>query len=158
MIMEKYTSSAIPECCIKCNVQVSCIEDTLTNMECNFCDVPYIVLEEKRKEEEKIRKKEKWFGDNMNDEVKVTNMRFSTVLECFRDYPDINLHFQRRGWNGEGMYIKLQLPDENSKMTVPYIYMKTATGDFVPWCPSQMDIFADDWIQICPPHLKKFQQ
>lgn len=51
----------------------------------------------------------------------------------------------RSGWNGKGMYLELQVPDENSKMTLPYIYMYTAQGDLVPWLASQTDILADDW-------------
>jgi hypothetical protein len=52
---------------------------------------------------------------------------------------------QRAGWNGKGMYIELQVPDEWSKMTLPYIFMYTAQGDLVPWLASQSDILADDW-------------
>ena len=51
----------------------------------------------------------------------------------------------RSGWNGENMYIELQKPDENSKMTLPYIYMKTVDDNFVPWLISQTDILANDW-------------
>jgi hypothetical protein len=51
----------------------------------------------------------------------------------------------RSGWNGKGMWLALQLPDANSKMTLSYIYMKTATEDFVPWAASQTDILAVDW-------------
>jgi len=51
----------------------------------------------------------------------------------------------RSGWNGKGMWLDLQVPDEHSKMSLPYIYMKTATGDFVPWLASQTDILANDW-------------
>lgn len=51
----------------------------------------------------------------------------------------------REGWNGKGMWIALQKPDEHSKMTLPYIYMSTVTGDLVPWLASQTDILADDW-------------
>jgi hypothetical protein len=52
---------------------------------------------------------------------------------------------QREGWNGKGMYIKVQFPDEFSEMTLPYIYMKTADDHFVPWLASQTDILAEDW-------------
>lgn len=52
---------------------------------------------------------------------------------------------RRAGWNGKGMWLKLQEPDKNSKMTLPYIYMSTATGDFVPWVVSQSDLLAADW-------------
>lgn len=52
----------------------------------------------------------------------------------------------RRGWNGEDMCIMLQRPTEQSKMTLPYIYMKTAQGDLVPWQASQTDMLAEDWL------------
>ena len=56
--------------------------------------------------------------------------------------------FARAGWNGKNMYIELQVPDEHSKMTLPYIYMKTAQGDLVPWLASQTDMLADDWMEV----------
>lgn len=52
---------------------------------------------------------------------------------------------QRTGWNGKGMYVELQRPDEHSKMSLPYIFMKTADDKFVPWLCSQTDALADDW-------------
>lgn len=55
---------------------------------------------------------------------------------------------QRAGWNGKGMWIHLQVPDAHSKMTSPYIYMKTADGKLVPWVASQTDILAEDWSVI----------
>lgn len=51
----------------------------------------------------------------------------------------------RPGWNGRGMYLEMQVPDEHSKMTLPYVYMYTATTDFVPWLCSQTDLLALDW-------------
>ena len=51
----------------------------------------------------------------------------------------------RAGWNGKGMWLELQVPDENSKMTRSYIYMKTVDDDLVPWVASQTDILAEDW-------------
>ena len=54
----------------------------------------------------------------------------------------------RAGWNGKGMYLKLQEPDANSKMTLPYVYMKTAQGDLVPWLCSQTDLLAEDWEEV----------
>jgi hypothetical protein len=55
---------------------------------------------------------------------------------------------QREGWNGKGMWIMLQVPDEHSKMSLPYIFMKTAQGEFVPWLASQTDILAEDWREV----------
>lgn len=63
----------------------------------------------------------------------------------------------RRGWNGKGIYILLQIPDANSKMTLPYIYMETsnletdnpaATKGRVPWLASQTDMLAIDWMVV----------
>jgi len=54
----------------------------------------------------------------------------------------------RSGWNGKNMWIHLQVPDDHSKMTLPYIYMKTAQGDLVPWLASQTDILAIDWMEV----------
>jgi hypothetical protein len=56
---------------------------------------------------------------------------------------------QRSGWNGKDMWLALQRPDENSKMTLPYVYMRTVQGDYVPWLCSQTDLLATDW-QIVP--------
>lgn len=52
----------------------------------------------------------------------------------------------RAGWNGKGQYVGFQSPDKNSKMTLPYLFMKTVEGNFVPWLASQTDILATDWI------------
>lgn len=60
----------------------------------------------------------------------------------------------RAGWNGKGIFIELQTPDANSKMTHPYIYIDTtglqtdnpdAPKNLVPWLASQTDVLADDW-------------
>jgi hypothetical protein len=51
----------------------------------------------------------------------------------------------RSGWNGKNMWLALQVPHANSKMTLPYVYMKTAPGPLVPWLCSQSDLLATDW-------------
>lgn len=55
----------------------------------------------------------------------------------------------RAGWNGKGMWLALQTPDENSKMGLPYVYMSTADGKLVPWLCSQTDLLAQDW-EVAP--------
>ena len=55
---------------------------------------------------------------------------------------------QRAGWNGKGMWLALQVPDEHSKMGLPYVYMKTAPGPLVPWLCSQTDLLANDWSEV----------
>lgn len=59
----------------------------------------------------------------------------------------------RSGWNGKGMSLELQCPDENSKMSLPYIYMKTPnvtphSYELVPWLASQTDMLANDWMVL----------
>jgi hypothetical protein len=51
----------------------------------------------------------------------------------------------RIGWNGPDQYVALQVSDADSKMTLPYLYIRTVHGDFVPWIASQTDILASDW-------------
>jgi hypothetical protein len=54
----------------------------------------------------------------------------------------------RDGWNGKDMYVELQVPDEQSKMRRPYLFMRPVDGDLVPWVASQSDILADDWVSV----------
>jgi hypothetical protein len=65
----------------------------------------------------------------------------------------------REGWNGKGIFIEIQRPDENSKMTSPYIFIdttglqtenKAAPKSRVPWLASQTDMLADDWLDVGP--------
>jgi len=52
----------------------------------------------------------------------------------------------RKGWNGKNLWIAKQIPNENSKMTEPYTYMKNAQGGYIPWLCSQGDLYATDWM------------
>ena len=60
----------------------------------------------------------------------------------------------RLGWNGVGLWLELQVPDVNSKMTLPYIFIsypenaKTTPGTRVPWLASQTDMLAEDWYVV----------
>lgn len=54
----------------------------------------------------------------------------------------------RSGWNGKGQWIALQEPNENSKMSLPYLYIRTVGGDLVPWLASQTDLLAQDWVEV----------
>ena len=62
---------------------------------------------------------------------------------------------ERTGWNGKGIWLALQVPDEHSKMTLPYIYIEYPVGHSacregcrVPWHASQTDILANDWVEV----------
>jgi len=54
----------------------------------------------------------------------------------------------RDGWNGRSMYLELQVPDEYSKMTQPYIYIRSVDDDLIPWVASQTDILREDWFTV----------
>lgn len=68
-------------------------------------------------------------------------MNFGQAIEALKAGKCVS----RAGWNGKGMWLALQVPDAHSKMSRPYIYMKTADGKLVPWVASQTDILANDW-------------
>jgi hypothetical protein len=61
----------------------------------------------------------------------------------------------RKGWNGKGMWLLMQRPDEHSKMTLPYIYIEYPdghpaypNGSRVPWLASQTAMLAEDWMPV----------
>lgn len=55
----------------------------------------------------------------------------------------------RTGWNGKGMYVFLiegrwyRKPDHLPEL--PFLAMRTAQGQLVPWLASQTDLLAEDW-------------
>jgi hypothetical protein len=69
---------------------------------------------------------------------------FSLALDTLRRGERVARH----GWNGKGMWIQIQRPDDHSKMSRPYIYMHAANGDLVPWVASQSDLLAEDWYEV----------
>jgi hypothetical protein len=74
----------------------------------------------------------------------IPQMSFGEAIETLKG----GIKIARLGWNGKGMWIEIQRPDEHSKMTLPYIYMKTADNNLVPWSASQTDILSEDWITV----------
>lgn len=82
--------------------------------------------------------------------MEMENVSFSVALEEVKKGKSI----QRKGWNGSGLVVKAQFPDEYSKMTLPYLYIeypdnaKTTPGARCPWAGSQTDIMAEDWSVI----------
>ncbi|KXB66581.1 hypothetical protein HMPREF3180_01012, partial [Leptotrichia wadei] len=40
--------------------------------------------------------------------------------------------------------IKAQFPDENSKMTAPYLYVESRYGR-VPWKETMIELFSEEW-------------
>jgi hypothetical protein len=71
-------------------------------------------------------------------------MNFSMILDSLK----AGKKASRLGWNGPDQYLELQVPDAHSKMTLPYIYIRTVQGDLVPWLASQTDLLAEDWVEV----------
>lgn len=81
-------------------------------------------------------------------------MDFSRALDAVKNGKKIS----REGWNGKGMHIELQRPTQESKMTLPYLFLvyprRTTTAGItipgseqrVPWLASQTDLLAGDWV------------
>lgn len=75
-------------------------------------------------------------------------MTFGLALEALKK----GYRIMRKGWNGKGMWLALQVPDPHSKMTLPYIFIEYPdehpaypNGSRVPWLASQTDMLSDDW-------------
>ncbi len=71
------------------------------------------------------------------------------------NYLKAGLKVRRKGWNGKGMWLELQMPDENSKMTEPYIFLDYPNPmEFsrcrIPWLASQADVLGEDWEVVEP--------
>jgi len=71
-------------------------------------------------------------------------MTFSEALTILKQGGEV----ARAGWNGKGMFLKLQRPDAKSFMTKPYIYLTTADFNRIPWLASQTDLLAEDWTSV----------
>jgi hypothetical protein len=78
-------------------------------------------------------------------------MRIGEALDLLYDGKKV----ARNNWNGKRIWLKLQIPDAFSKMTLPYIYVEYPIGHpaypkgcRVPWFASQTDILADDWVEV----------
>lgn len=77
-------------------------------------------------------------------------MDFGDALRALK----IGQKVARINWNGKGMWLELQQPDDFSKMTLPYVYLNYPTdaavtpGARVPWLASQTDMLAEDWFVV----------
>jgi hypothetical protein len=72
----------------------------------------------------------------------------------------------RTGWNGSGMWVTYQrgypdgiainantaeatgIPEGTVCKFRPYLMMRTADGEFMPWVASQTDLLATDWTYV----------
>ena len=62
----------------------------------------------------------------------------------------------REGWNRKGQWVMLTITPPTTSIEVdgkrfafaPYVQLKNAEGEMVPWQPSQGDMLADDWMIV----------
>src|SRR4051812_25926522 len=70
---------------------------------------------------------------------------FETALTFLK----LGYRAQRAGWNGKHMWIEVMttwaMPSPRQGDLLPFIVMRTAQGNWVPWLASQTDILSHDW-------------
>ena len=80
-------------------------------------------------------------------------MTFSEALDALK----AGKRVARAGWYGKGMWLLLikgwtvDVEYEtilDGLLPIPWIGMKTATSDFVPWLASQTDVLSEDWVVV----------
>ena len=82
------------------------------------------------------------------------NLNFSQVLDLLKS----GKRAARKGWNNPAIFVEVQTPDANSKMTKPYLYMVksgsiatdgiSTPAQVFPLDLSCESIFAEDWFVI----------
>lgn len=76
-------------------------------------------------------------------------MRFGDALSSIQTaslskMPNFNMKGMRLPhWSPE-VVIRVQVPDENSKMTAPYLYVESRFGR-VPWIATMIELFSLEW-------------
>lgn len=71
---------------------------------------------------------------------------FEVALARLKEgYPSIAMECWQKG-----TVVKMQVPDEHSKMTNPYLYMEIYDGEDLPvvrfpWMPNQLHFFDNTW-------------
>lgn len=67
---------------------------------------------------------------------------FSKALDALKEGKSVRLS----AW-AEDVKIKAQFPDDNSKMTAPYLYVESRFG-CVPWKETMIELFSEDWVIV----------
>lgn len=77
---------------------------------------------------------------------KAKAMTFGAAIEDLK----AGRRVSRAGWNGKGMWLQLVTASQSylpglNLYCLPFIAMKTANDELVPWLASQTDMLAEDW-------------
>lgn len=70
------------------------------------------------------------------------NANFGRAIEWARDEGA----FRLPEWSEEAV-IRMQVPDDRSKMTEPYLYVESRYG-LIPWIPTMIEILSKRWVLI----------
>jgi hypothetical protein len=76
-------------------------------------------------------------------------MYFGTVIDAVQTHTLSSIEntnkkgFRLPQWSPD-VIIRVQKPDENSKMTAPYFYVESRFGK-VPWIPTMIEMFSKEW-------------
>lgn len=69
-----------------------------------------------------------------------TNLTFGQALEVVKQ-GSVGMRLPQ--WS-EDVVVRVQKPDEHSKMTAPYLYVESRFGR-VPWKETNIELFSHDW-------------
>lgn len=72
------------------------------------------------------------------------NATFGQALEALKQGKKV----AREGWNGKGMYLSLQIPDDASMNKQSYIFIVPGENQRVPWVASHPDMLSEDWFEV----------
>lgn len=78
----------------------------------------------------------------MKESVFWDGLTFSQAFGKIRLHP-ANMAMRLPHWSPE-VQIRVQLTDDQSKMTHPYLYVRSRYGS-VPWIPTQVEMFSREW-------------
>lgn len=69
-------------------------------------------------------------------------MTFGKAMDMVRERPH-ERYMRLPQWKSD-VKIKIQVPDEHSKMTAPYFYVESRFGR-VPWKETMIELFSTEW-------------
>lgn len=74
--------------------------------------------------------------------MRYTNLSFGKAFDTIRMDTE-NLGMRLPSWK-EDVIVRVQMPDANSKMTAPYLYVESRFGR-VPWKETMIELFSKEW-------------
>lgn len=77
----------------------------------------------------------------VNEVPQTTNLTFGQAFYMLKSGRCKGMRLPQ--WK-EDVVIRIQRPDEHSKMTAPYLYVESRFG-CVPWKETMIELFSDNW-------------